>query len=262
MNKWLEILLWSLSTLGLLLLLGFVNKQQDNAVCKDIVIQIDRSNGNFFVDEEDINEMVYHERDTVQGNPMASINTEALEYKINNHPSIQNAEVYKTIDGNLVIEVEQRTPIVRIFNLQGESYYIDSTGKLMPPSSNYTARVLIANGYFTDSFFDLASQNARNVSDTLEHKTYIDDIFTFAEFLRKSPFWSAQIEQLYVNKELDIELIPRVGNHRIVFGDAVSIEEKFKKLELFYKNGLSKTGWNEYSTINLKYANQVVCTKR
>lgn len=262
MNRIVEIVVWSICLLGLLFLLGFVNRQQENAVCQDIIINIDRSNGNFFVDESDINEMVYYERDTVKGKSMASIATESLEHKINNHPSVENAEVYKTINGNLVIAVQQRTPIVRIFNLQGESYYIDSTGKLMPPSANYTSRVLIANGYFTDSFYELAGQNARNVSDTIEHKTYIDDIFTFAEFIRKSPFWTAQIEQLYVNKELDIELIPRVGNHRIVFGDAVSIKEKFKKLELFYKNGLNKTGWNEYSTINLKYANQVVCTKR
>ena len=90
----------------------------------------------------------------------------------------------------------------------------------------------------------------------------IDDVFKVAEFIRTDPLWHAQIEQLYVNKELEIELIPRVGNHRIVVGDATDLKKKLDKLKIFYKKGLSKTGWNEYSVINLKFANQVVCKKR
>ena len=40
-------------------------------------------------------------------------------------------------------------------------------------------------------------------------------------------------------------------------------EEKFEKLKMFYTEGLNKTdGWNKYSTINIKYKNQVVCTKK
>ena len=261
-KKVLHISLWVICSVGILLLLGFVNKAQNEVICSEIEVDIDRSNGNFFVGEEDINAMVYHEIDTVIGRAISDIKTERLEYKINNHPSVYNAEVYKTINGKLVIEVKQRTPIVRIFNKEGESFYIDSTGQIMPQSPNYTSRVLIANGYINDSFIDVYQENARNVSDTLANRSYIDEIFTFAEFIRKDKFWNAQIEQLYVNKDLEIELIPKVGNHRIVFGDAVSIREKFDKLKVFYFKGLNKTGWNEYSIINLKYANQVVCTKR
>jgi cell division protein FtsQ len=48
-----------------------------------------------------------------------------------------------------------------------------------------------------------------------------------------------------------------------VFGDAKDFEEKFEKLKTFYTEGLNKTdGWNKYSTINIKYKNQVVCTKK
>ena len=262
MNKVLNISLWLICSIGIVVILGFVDHAQNKLVCSDIEILIDRSNGNYFVDEEDINAMVYHEIDTVLGRPISAIKTERLEHKISNHPSVSKAEVYKTINGKLIIEVKQRTPIVRIFNQMGESFYIDSTGRIMPPSPNYTARVLIANGFINDSFIDIHQENARNVSDTLEGRSYIDEVFTFAEYIRKDEFWNAQIEQLYVNKDFEIELIPRVGNHRIVFGDALSIQEKFDKLKVFYFKGLSKTGWNEYSIINLKYANQVVCTKR
>lgn len=243
-------------------IVGFVNHTQNEMVCVDIKIDIDRSNGNYFVEEEDINAMVYHEMDTLVGRPISAIVSERLEYKINNHPSVSNTEVFKTIDGYLVVQVQQRTPIVRVFANNGDSYYLDSTGRVMPPSEKYTSRVLVANGFIHDSFLDINHLNARKVSDSIVHRTLIDDIFTFAEYIRKDRFWKAQIEQLYVNKDFEIELIPRVGNHRIVFGDATELNRKFNKLKVFYNKGLSKTGWNEYSVINLKYANQVVCKKR
>ncbi|MEP7169164.1 MAG: cell division protein FtsQ, partial [Bacteroidota bacterium] len=74
-------------------------------------------------------------------------------------------------------------------------------------------------------------------------------------------FWNAQVEQIYVTEQSEIELIPRVGNHRIILGDASQLDEKFNKLMIFYKQGLNNTGWNNYNTINLKFTNQVVCTK-
>ncbi len=262
MRKWLKYVLNGLAVVALLALLAFANVSQNDVVCQQIEIAIDRSNGNFFIEEEDIYAMVYHEMDTVVGRPIAKIDANHLEHKLNNHSAVQNTEVYKTIDGKLVIDVQQRTPIIRIFNIDGESYYIDSTGKAMPPSPSYTSRVLIASGNIKHSFADIVSYELNHLQDSLASTTLLDDLFSFAEFIRKDRFWNAQIEQLYVNKDSEIELIPRVGNHRIVFGDAASIRQKFEKLKVFYFKGLSKTGWNEYSVVNLKYEGQVVCTKR
>lgn len=262
MKRYIGIATWVLLTVGLTVILGFVGQVQHQKVCSDIKVNIDRSNGNYFVEEEDIFAMVYHEIDTLVGRPISAIQTDRLEHKINNHPSVANTEIYKTLDGLLKIEVTQRTPIVRVFSYSGDSYYLDSTGKVMPPSDKYTSRVFVANGYIYDSFKDISNMNAKMVTDSIQGRILIDDIFTMAEFIRRDPLWRAQIEQLYVNKDFEIELIPRVGNHRIVVGDATDIKEKFDKLKIFYKKGLSKTGWNEYSVINLKFANQVVCKKR
>ena len=262
MKKVLNISVWVLLVAGLVGILGFVNHAQDQKVCTDIKIRIDNSNGNFFVDELDIFSMVYHEMDTILDRPISAIEAERLEYKINNHPSVSNSEVYKTLDGKLKVEVFQRTPIVRIFSTNGDSYYLDSTGKVMPPSDKYTSRVIVANGFINDPFKKVSNLNAKTVADSLKKAVMIDDIYTMVQFIRTDPLWHAQIEQLYVNKELEMELIPRVGNHRIVVGDATDIKTKMDKLKVFYKKGLSKTGWNEYSVINLKFANQVVCKKR
>ena len=262
MKKYLGILSWFLLLLGVFALLGFVKQKQTAQACQAVQIRIDRSNGNFFVEEEDISSMLYHDVDTVLGRPLDAINTEALEHKIDNHPSIANSEVFKTINGKLIIEVEQRTPIVRIFSNSGDTYYIDSTGNFMPTSKKYTARVLIANGNIRQDFVHLAHLNVNHLKDSSANASILKQLFNFAQFIRKEPFWRAQIEQLYVNKDSELELIPRVGNHRIVMGDDSMLEQKFEKLKIFYLKGLPKTGWNEYSVINLKYANQIVCTKQ
>jgi len=57
-------------------------------------------------------------------------------------------------------------------------------------------------------------------------------------------------------------LIPRVGNYEIQFGKMTDLETKFLKLNSFYEQALSKTDWNKYKTINLKYKDQIVCFKK
>ena len=89
----------------------------------------------------------------------------------------------------------------------------------------------------------------------------IEQVYELAKFIVADTFWNAQAEQIYVNENQELELIPRIGNHRIVIGDAENLAEKFNRLMIFYTQGLNKTGWNNYSVINLKYRNQVVCTK-
>lgn len=89
----------------------------------------------------------------------------------------------------------------------------------------------------------------------------MEQLYDLAVFIRNDELWRVQIVQMYVNDEGDIELIPRVGNHRIILGDTQNMEEKFSKLQQFYQKGLGATGWNNYNTINLKFSGQVVCTK-
>jgi cell division protein FtsQ len=82
-------------------------------------------------------------------------------------------------------------------------------------------------------------------------------------YTSNNEFWNATVQQLYVNANGEIEFIPRIGNHTVILGDDQLLESKFNKLLLFYQEGMNKKGgWNQYSTINLKFKNQVVCTKK
>lgn len=60
---------------------------------------------------------------------------------------------------------------------------------------------------------------------------------------------------------LEIDLVPRSGRHTVRFGRLEDAERKFDKLMRFYRGGLSRIGWEEFRTIDLRYNDQVVCRK-
>ena len=101
-----------------------------------------------------------------------------------------------------------------------------------------------------------------NVMDLKQEDQRLKDLYQLASYITNDSFLKAQIVQIYVKENGDLELVPRVGNQEILFGKATNIKERFDKLMIFYKQGLSKTGWNGYKRINLMYNNQVVCTKK
>jgi cell division protein FtsQ len=98
-------------------------------------------------------------------------------------------------------------------------------------------------------------------NDSLATAFIIDDLFAIALAAKLDTFIWAQLEQLNVLPDGDIEFIPAIGPGRIMLGDASQIEDKFKRLKLFYDRAIPKAGWNAYSALNLKYNNQIICTQ-
>jgi len=56
--------------------------------------------------------------------------------------------------------------------------------------------------------------------------------------------------------------VPRVGAHMIMLGSLENYRGKLHKLMVLYREGFSRVGWNQYEWINLKYKDQVICTKK
>lgn len=93
-------------------------------------------------------------------------------------------------------------------------------------------------------------------------------LINFVKYIEKDSFWGAEIVQIVASTmssgDLELELIPRTGDHVVEFGQVGSvdeIEEKLDKLLAFYQNGLTNLGWESFSTISIKYKGQVVCRK-
>ena len=237
----LKLSMWVIAVAGLFTVLGFVNVNQDGRHCESIVIDVEAGDGLFFVEPNDVMDLLKREGLEITGKPLHTIDFELLEELILTNTYVKEAEVYATLCGKLKIRIGQKKPILRVLSSQRGDYYYDEDGEKMPVSTNYTANVILANGHV-----DLIPAA---------------DLKMLATFVNKNKFWKSQILQIYVDWTGSIQLIPRVGSHKIILGDCNGLESKFNKLYAFYKDGLNKIGWNTYKTINLKYKNQVVCTR-
>jgi cell division protein FtsQ len=175
-----------------------------------------------------------------------------MEKQLEKNPFIENADILLDQSGQLFIKIKQREAILRVYSSTGQTYYVSKNGYKFPAGSDFTPRVLIANGNITESLTD----------SNFTSSQVLKDITSIVNYCNEHPFWKSQIEQLYVDNFMDIILIPKVGNHSIVFGSALFIEEKFNNLKTVYSKGLNTIGWDKYSRINLKYKGQIVAEKR
>jgi len=221
--------------------MGFVAVEHRNQTCEKILVEIDYSEGCFFVEPEDVKVMIRNDGIELLGKPISAIDFQMLESLIATNPHIENVQVYSLIAGDLKIKISQRTPLLRVMPLSMGGFYLDENGGQMKLSGKYTARVTLANGY-------------------IEHDM-MNDLFLLATFVNKNKFWRSQVQQIYVDSAQHILLIPRVGRHKIILGEVKNLEDKFANLLALYKDGLNKIGWNQYRTIDLSYEGQIVCTK-
>jgi cell division protein FtsQ len=240
-------LVWTICLGGLAVLMSFIEVKKSEVVCSSIKVYI--PGNQYFIDRQEVDHILRSNGRQLIGSKIENINIQALENKLKANPFIEYAKVYMDMDGVINVEISQRQPILRLLNRFDQDFYVDQHGLKIPLSANFTARVLAANGYIDELF--------ANQVDTL-HTEMARELFKTADFIRKDSLWDAQIAQLYVNQDHEIELIPRVGNNRILLGDADSLRTKFHNLLVFYKKALPKVGWDAYKIINIKYANQVI----
>lgn len=216
-----------------------------------------------FVTEENAKDYIHDLDIKVLGEPIKNINIKKLEEHLNERENIKDTEVYLMADGDLHLAIDQRNPIVRVISKRGQSYYIDNEGAIVPLSGNHSSHVLVASGEI-NGFAEVAAMGWLNCPEDKkeEKKSPVCEIYELARFIHDDPFWESQIEQIYRNRKGEYELIPRVGGHLILFGAFERHREKFRNLKAFYKKGLNNVGWNQYLKINLKYDNQIICTKK
>jgi cell division protein FtsQ len=265
MKKILKISAWVLCAVAIIFLTGFAINQHNARTVTGMEVIIERSADHYFCSQDDIKTMLIRNGFTMNNQAISSIDIPVIEQLVLADPDVGNCEACITVEGKVTIRVKQRRPIARFTNMSGESFYMDEDGKLMPWSDSYTAPVILVNGNFIDDYATMKNKDfsAISVDSALKSPSPLDDAWHILKAIDADSFFRVQMVQMYISTEDGFEIIPRVGDHKIVFGSAENITGKFQKLNLFYQYGLNKTGrWTEYSAIDLRYKNQIVCTKK
>ena len=238
-----NILLWLALAVYLVMVLGFVSDRCKEVVCNKVDILISNSDVNHFLKQKDVVKTLENSKVKMIGLPCDQINTYVIEKQINKNPAVLKTAAYTNLKGELVVDVEQCRPILRIINKSLQQYFIDENGRIIPYHSQYCAYTLVANGNIKEPFeVNIGRSIFPSNRDSMPKPNIIYDLFNLATFIDGDDFWCSQIEQIYVNAKEEIELIPRVGAHTILFGKANNIEYKFKKLKSIYRT-FNQIGW-------------------
>ncbi|MBR1755938.1 MAG: hypothetical protein IJ767_03420 [Bacteroidaceae bacterium] len=216
------------------------NKSGKQQVCTglDIVVNDDTH----FIRENEVRDLLTANKLFPEGKAMQDIDLGELEKVFTASPYIDQALCYKTADGRVTIQVTPRIPVLHVLNQTGEDFYIDHRGGIIP------------RGYHQ---IDLIVMTG-NVPKQTAGRLYAPMGVT----LCKDSFWNHQIEEIHITPAGEIEITPRTGDHIIQLGDTSDLSDKLSRMKTFYTEGLDKAGWNRYKTINLKFKDQVICTRR
>jgi len=258
MNRLKKILL-IVPVLYLIIMPVYLASSSNSKPCSGIVINIKDSADYHFVTKKQLISLVYGNSSRVIGTKLKDISTFNIENRINVLHELKTAEVYLTIDGGLHVYADQRNPIMRVMPDVGGDYFVDDQGYVFRRRNLYTPRVHIVEGNVTVTG---AMLDSLSVLDTCIKHSILKDMFGFVNYINDDSFWSAQIDQIYVDSNNEIDLIPRVGNQIIHLGTFENYKGKLRNLAAFYDQVLPEVGWNKYSNISLEYKNQIVCRKR
>lgn len=248
-------LAWIIGALVLLfLVLGAIQFRRKSLV-KELRIKIvEDEQGNKFVDDEDVIKVIFDNYGhNVEGQTIEKIDVGGIEVALEKDVFIQKADVYIDALNNVNITVTQREPILRVMDVEDESYYLDAEGRKIPTSTKYTARTIVATGdigIFNESYLELPENR-------------LNQLFHLAKAILKHPFIALQIEQIHLDHSGDAILVPKLGNHKIFFGNpGEEVEDKLKRLQIFYEQGMPYEGWEKYKSISLAFSGQVVAKRR
>ena len=233
------------------LLVAAIQTKEANR-CKGIEINIHGVSNNFFVDKKDIlNAITAAEKTNPVGKAIGSFNLKKMEAELEKDVWIKSAELFFDNNEILQVTVQEREPVARVFTVAGSTFYIDDELTQLPLSEKFSARLPVFTNFPSD----------KKVLSKMD-SSLLMDIKNISLALQKDSFCMAMIEQIDITPQRIFEMIPKIGNQLIVFGDGTDVDLKLNKLILFYKEIMVKAGWNNYSVINVQYKNQVVAKRR
>lgn len=258
MRKFLKILL-IIPVLYIIIMPIYFASSSNAGPCMGIEVIIRDSSEYHFVTEKQLLNLVHNGSGRIVGTPAKDISATEIENRINVLRELKVAEVYMTIERRIKIYVDQRDPVMRVMPEEGGDFFVDDEGVVVRKRNLYNPRLHIVGGNIN---ITSAMLNGVSVLDTSIRYTVLRDIYHLVNYISDDSFWSAQIDQIYVDRYDEIDLIPRVGNHVIHLGTTENYKGKLRNLETFYEKVLPDVGWNKYSLISLEFKDQIVCKRR
>lgn len=222
----------------------------NEVVCNEIQVKVKDSEQLKFINDQEVLDFINnYGQDLVINQKLKDVSKSAIEKRIEQSDYVEKADVFTNFEGKMRVDVTQKKPIYRVFNNKGVSYYVSEKGESIPISSKFTPRLIVATG------------NVFN-QDSPENRKIHEELLYLVGFINENPFWEAMIGQIEVANNGDFLLYPKIDEHRVNLGNTDNLEEKFRYLQIFYKEAIKNVNWKKYKEINLKFKGQIICIKK
>lgn len=189
----------------------------------------------YFIDEKDVKDFIKKSNPSKR---IGDIDIPMLEKEVNNFPSVDSANVYLNLNGNLNVDIVQKVPAFRL-NKNGQDFYVDKKGNEFPISKNYShPSMLVTGDVKRGEYVKLAELVDKINKDDFSRKYFIG-----------------------IKKEKNsYYLLTSEGNFRVEIGDLEHIEFKVKGFKAFVEKFLVYQDPQKYSKVSVRYDNQIVTT--
>lgn len=172
-----------------------------------------------------------------------------LEELVQKDKRVKAVDIYLDSKNKLHVNIVQRNPIVRVNADNGEKYYLDEEGNRIPLKKKTAVRVPIATGNI--------AKYQNGFKDT-KNRSSLNDILDIMIAIKKDPFVDALVEQIYVDDNNELILIPKLGREKILFGKYENVDKKFLNLKSFYREQMPREGWEKFANLDIRFEGQVL----
>lgn len=253
-KKILSILAWIATAAALVALFIAARASYLDTPIRSVSVNIGRSMDSGFVKKS----AVLADVDNLCGiAKIGTVNMTAIAKQLKSNPWIESSSSFIDLDANLNISIKEYQPVMRLFGKNGRSVYVTQEGIVLPTNLGYTPHVLIASGNFAlDSI-----GNHHQLCDTLDADRNILSAMHILNAIKRNSFMQTCVGQVICNGKDEFEIVARDIDARIVVGDTCNIDDKLKRLEIFIKQKANGNEIKDFKKIDLRYKNQIVCTK-
>lgn len=231
-------------------------RQVRGLTCREVHISVTDSAEHRFVSPAEVRVLLKGSGLRTVGAPAGELDLFALESQLERRSAIRRAQASFSANGRLDIRVTQRRPIARIQTGAG-GFYVDREQYFFPLEKSFTAYVPVITGHIP-----FKPETGFRGKVAPEGQDWMNRLLELVGYLEEHPFWQAQIQQIHVGQNGDVLFYTRVGDQTVRFGPLKDIPGKFRKLNTYYREIVPLEGWDAYREVNLKYRNQIICTKR
>ncbi len=208
-----------------------------------------------FVAKEDLEKWLDLDYHAYVGLPLDSVNLDRIEQLVMSRSSVRSCEAWLTDDGTLHLDISQREPVVR-FDDGHNGYYADATGFIFPLQARGSAEVPVVDGKLPLK----VERGFKGMPEDPAQLEWLRQVIGLVDFIKDS-VWENNIKQITVDAKGDLVLTPWEGRERVIFGEPVRIKEKLLLMRSYYEAVAPSQDPGYYSTVDLRFRNQLVCRK-